>query len=514
MGLKALAKQSSHYLAAQIGVMLLGFVSFPIFTRVFSVADYGTLDLVQRLALLGVALGKLGMQNAVLRFYKVKGEGADQAGLRQHISTSLVGTGGSGIIAALVVTALFFYFKPAGGSHGAMLALAAGGLVVIRIIQAIMLSILRIEERSILYSLSYVGSRALTVATILALFTLAGENLQSYFIGTIAVEGLVIAAFAVWLMRRGVLSLSGVEWGVFRQMVAFGLPLIAFEALSILMDSGDRVLISYFLGAGALGYYTGAFALSLYLHDLMMVPLNLALTPMYLKIWGAEGAEATSSFLSQSLRMYIMIACGVLAGVIACAHDAVFLLASKKYETSVALVPWMAAGMLLYASNFLFNAGLIIHKKTTAMVRFALIVVVFKLISNSILLPRIGLNGAVVSSVVAYGLFVFLTARASLPLLPLKVDWGTLIRGMAALGAAAFSASLIHFDWLLLSLLARGTCAVAVYAACLMTMDREARSYGQEVWRRLRGTRQMPGFAMLALGTLVLAGQFAPRIGV
>ena len=67
--LKKLLRHSSHYLAGLLGAMALGFVSFPIFTRVFSVADYGTIDFVQKILLVLIAVSKMGTQNSALRFY-------------------------------------------------------------------------------------------------------------------------------------------------------------------------------------------------------------------------------------------------------------------------------------------------------------------------------------------------------------------------------------------------------------------------------------------------------------
>src|SRR5581483_11041856 len=67
--LKRLWSHSSHYLTGRFAVMALTFVSFPIFTRVFSVAEYGILSLVLKTVVIATALAKMGMQNAVQRFY-------------------------------------------------------------------------------------------------------------------------------------------------------------------------------------------------------------------------------------------------------------------------------------------------------------------------------------------------------------------------------------------------------------------------------------------------------------
>ncbi|MDE3196705.1 MAG: hypothetical protein KGN84_10195, partial [Acidobacteriota bacterium] len=46
--IRTLTKHSSAYMGGIAASLLLGFVSFPIFTRAFSVAEYGLIDLAQK----------------------------------------------------------------------------------------------------------------------------------------------------------------------------------------------------------------------------------------------------------------------------------------------------------------------------------------------------------------------------------------------------------------------------------------------------------------------------------
>ena len=62
--LKTLYRHSSHYLGGRVVVMLLGFISFPVFTRVFSVAEYGVINLITNTVLLLTVLSKFGFQHS------------------------------------------------------------------------------------------------------------------------------------------------------------------------------------------------------------------------------------------------------------------------------------------------------------------------------------------------------------------------------------------------------------------------------------------------------------------
>ena len=76
--LKTLYRHSSHYLGGRLVVMLLGFISFPVFTRVFSVAEYGVINLITNTVLLLTVLSKFGFQHSVQRYYP-EGEQATSA---------------------------------------------------------------------------------------------------------------------------------------------------------------------------------------------------------------------------------------------------------------------------------------------------------------------------------------------------------------------------------------------------------------------------------------------------
>ena len=101
--LKTLYRHASHYLGGRVIVMLLGFISFPVFTRVFSVAEYGVINLITNTVLLLTVLSKFGFQHSVQRYYP-EGESANGPDdLRRYYSTLFYSTA----ILAFVSTLMF-----------------------------------------------------------------------------------------------------------------------------------------------------------------------------------------------------------------------------------------------------------------------------------------------------------------------------------------------------------------------------------------------------------------------
>src|SRR5215471_16165508 len=91
--LKTLLRHSSHYFGGRVALMLLGFASFPIFTRVFSVAAYGVLNIIQNIVLLLTVLAKFGFQHSVQRYYPEYAGSTDPLAVRRYFATLFFGTG-------------------------------------------------------------------------------------------------------------------------------------------------------------------------------------------------------------------------------------------------------------------------------------------------------------------------------------------------------------------------------------------------------------------------------------
>jgi hypothetical protein len=98
----------------------------------------------------------------------------------------------------------------------------------------------------------------------------------------------------------------------------------------------------------------------------------------------------------------------------------------------------------------------------------------------------------VISTVCAYIVFMALTARASLPLLPLRLDGGTIFRAGLACVSAVILGGLWQIENHVVSFLLRGVTAVIVYAGILAMVDGEARGYLGKAWQYIkrRGTGQ------------------------
>ena len=474
--LKTLARHSSHYLAGLAGNMVLGLVSFPIFTRVFSVAEYGLMDLAQRVVLMLTIASKAGLQNAVLRFYDKDRFAADGEAERSYYSTMLLGTlaiaAGVGL-AFLSINGLLPKSLVSGPL--AKLTYLIAVLVLLRAAGSILWGFLRIEERTKAFNAVTVTTRAATIAAVCALLPWAGKTAQTYFGGAILVETALVAGLTAWLLRRKVLAVSRVDGALLRAGVVFGLPLVVYELAFAVLGSADRFLVRYYLGADALGFYSVAYGLAHNANEMLVAPLGLAILPIYMRIWASQGPEKTAEFLTLALDYFLLGAAGVLAVVGAAATPLVTLLASSKYAGVEPLIPLILGGLLIYATYIFVAAGLLIQKRTIQMAGLLVFAAIFNIALNCLLLPPLGLTGSALATLLSYALCIVLLGRASNRFLALRFRTSSLVQYLAAAAVAWIAGAQITLGRPAFDLLARSAVALLCYTAVLYALDDRVR---------------------------------------
>lgn len=488
--LRGLAHRSSHYLAGLLCNLALGFVSFPIFTRLFSVDEYGIMDLGQRLLLLLTVMSKLGIQNASLRFYDGPAFAIDSNSSRKYYSTMFFGvlaTSASAVSLFWAATKIFPRVLSSGPLANLTYLIIA--LAVVRALSSILWGFLRVEERTKIFNILLVATKGATIAGVCVLLLWMTRTARTYFVGTLVMEGLLAAGVTAWYVRRDVLTLRSFNFDMFRAAVAYGTPLVVYEFAFAILGSSDRFLVRHYVGAEALGFYAVAHGLARNVNELLVTPLALAIVPMYMRIWTIDGAKKTTAFLTITFDLFIVASAGIVAAVAASGRSLVVLLASSKYAGADRLIPIILAALFFYAAHVFVGAGLLIHKRTLQMAAILACSAVFNIGLNCVLLPRIGLMGGALATLCSYFACIVGLAIASNRVLPLGIHKSSLAKYAIAAVLAWFAGSRLQFDPPLFELLARSAATLLVYTVTLYLLDARVRTVAQWTIAWLRSAR-------------------------
>lgn len=487
------ARHTRNYSLASALVMVAGLVSFPILTRLLPLADYGVMSLVSSSLGFAVALGKLGMQHAALRFYsEVRAGKHPGVDLRQFAATVIYGMGLLGLLAC-GLWLLAAWLLPASlwdDPRMPWLMVMTAVLVPLRVVDSAVGNLLRAQERSGLLAILGVLKRYIGLAAILGAVILIAPTVWSFFGATVALEIVGVVATLWWVFRSDWPRWSERSPVLFRSMVVFAIPMTGFELSSLVMQMGDRYVLQALLGAEAVGLYSAAYNLSDYIKLALFSAMSSAALPMCMRLAESEGMAAVEAFLVTFTRTFLLVGLGVVAAMAAVGADMMAVLASAKYQPSAVVIPWVMMGMMFEAYIVIAGVGLYLRKRSIVTMGMVAGGAVLNVVLNLLLVPHLGIQGSGVANLFSYATVVTIALVATRrwlrppPFLRVFLKFGVMAL------VAYLVADQVHAQWAVVSLVLRGSVAVLVYAALALLLDRRARQLLAQGWAKFRSRRK------------------------
>jgi O-antigen/teichoic acid export membrane protein len=363
-------------------------------------------------------------------------------------------------------------------------------LVLMRVIESALANLLRAEQLTKALMVYRVTSRYVTLGFIIFALLFVARSVYGFYAALVLSELLVLTGLAIYVfvvLRRPTPSPRRFSPALLRQLVAYGIPMmIGYELAGVILNVGDRYVIEALLGSGPLGLYSAAYNMCEYVRSIFILSIGQAVVPIYMRMWADRGPEPTRDFLGQSLRQYVLLAAPVMAGVSAIGSELLPFLASDRYEGGVVVLPSVIAGMVFSGATAITGAGLFLHKRTATIMTLVVSAAVLNVGLNLALIPRVGILGAALATLVSYAALLAATTAFSQRQLEVALPWGALARaGLVALGMYVV---VVHIDagGRLATLVARVAVGVLVYGSVLLAVDRPSRAQARQALARVR----------------------------
>jgi len=477
------------YSGSSFLVAIAGLITFPILTRVLSVEEYGILNLISLTIMVLVGLGKAGLQTSIIRF----GSEARSAFKENDVYlTALVS-----MFVIVVCLQLFWsiasQFLPlsvVGDERAYLIFILAGLLVIGEVVGSGIHNIFISEKKSVVVSLISIARKYSLIALIVPGLLLSQEKIFTFYLLS-GIHEILFLLISLYLCQRYFAILSGrFSPTLNRQLFAFGLPLIGFEVLGHIISFGDRVQVNYFLGTEALGYYSAASNLCVYIETVFVVSMTTAITPMFLDRWESEGKESTEDFLALVMRYYLLAAIPAAIGVAAVGQDLITFLAGEKYAEGHRVIPYIIAGMLISGTTAITTAGLRIKKRTNLMMGIVAFVAALNVVFNLVLIPPFGIEGAAAATLLSFLCYTWINYYFGRKILEIRFDVMPVLLYVTA-GLAMYMAVIaVDVPIVGVRLFLKIGVGVLVYASLVLAIDRDIRqlfvSYLKPLWAQLR----------------------------
>jgi O-antigen/teichoic acid export membrane protein len=482
---------AGHYAWAELAAAAAGLISFPILTRLLSVADYGTMNLVASVLGLTIALGKLGLQHAVLRSWAEVAAGRRADVSREGFeSTVVLGMAACGL-AVTVVWMLAARLVPQawwGAAGVGAVMLVAAPLILVRVLDSAGTNLLRAQEASAALAVYNTLRRYVALVAVVAVLWWWRRDLTGFYLTTLAVELLAVALLLVWMfLARPAPRPARVSGPLFVSLAIFGLPMLGSELATVVLTMSDRFIIQTHLGADALGVYAAAYNLCDQLRNALLGALVGAAYPRCMHLWETEGEAGLLRFTQRFLQIYATVSLGLVALMVAAGGDLMAVLASEKYREGGQVAGWIMASLSVQTVLTVAAVGLYLARRSALLMGLVLLAGILNIALNLWWVPRLGIQGAALAALVSFGLLGAAQMRLAQRTAATRVPW----RGLITLAPAAALAVVLAWQWQTpwawLTLLARGGSVVLVYGGLVVALDAQLRDslvqYARRRWR-------------------------------
>jgi O-antigen/teichoic acid export membrane protein len=223
-----------------------------------------------------------------------------------------------------------------------------------------------------------------------------GLNLQDYFLSLCISNFLGVVIGFYYLMRKFGAPIIFPELKITAEMLKYSLPIVV-SSFGVAVSLGlDRVLIGRYVGLAELGYY-GVAAKFGAIAAIAFYTVSSAITPIVYRAPTEPGVKDLIARL-----FYIAIALCLIAMflIIIFSESAVVLIAGESFRKSAPLVFYIFTTTCI-SNMYIFFLGMDISKNTTRIGQINLAMGFSSTILSIILIPLIGIWGAIISGLIA-----------------------------------------------------------------------------------------------------------------
>ena len=453
------------YFPASLAGGLASFGGVFALTRLLSPADYGFYALA--LTTMGIVY-TLSITWAEAAAYRFAGEAQASGKTPDHIRTIMLLLAASSALGiALMLGAILIATDP---MLRMALTAAMSTMVLAPLVNAAQ-EMNRAQQRVSRYSTLRICQDigAFALGTFLAWQT--GLGPAAPFAGLASVLALLatVEGSRLWRESKG---------GEFRPervkpYLSYGVPVALALALNIALDAGDRFLIALFLGPEAVGVYAAGYGIADKSVGLLCAWAAAAGAPMMMAAWEREGPEAVREVSRHVARTLLLIAAPAATGLALVAQPLSDVMIGEDMRAQAAsIMPWIALSGLIngFVLHYVSEAYQLSHR-TDLRAWLMLIPALANLALNAILLPWIGLMGAVYSTVACYALALLLLAGVARKLAPLSWPWRDFLKVAGACSAMAIAVRMAPSTGGMTELLMKASVGATIYVMTALVLD-------------------------------------------
>jgi O-antigen/teichoic acid export membrane protein len=411
--LRELLSDSLVYGLSSVVARFLNYLLVPLYTGMFSPAEYGVVGLIYGAIVFLNVIFTMGLESAYIRYASDREKAKDVFKTLQ-----LLLLGASVVFLAVMWLAAPFAYEVMGltGDSADRIYLYLFAILFWDAVCVVPYAELRLSERPWMFAGLKTLNVALTIGMNLFLILHVGMGIEAVLLSNAfasAVTGLIVW-MATWPMLKGAWSS-----GIAKEALWFGLPYvpngIGFAINEVLdrfwlsrMDPSDIVRLygEGVTAADITGYYNAVYKLGVFM--LLLVQMfRMAWQPFFMK--HASASDAPELF-GRVFRAFNIGAGLVFLGVALFASDIAAIripftsatLIDTRYWSAIPIVPWILAAYWFQGWFVIFSVGVFLKDRTKRLPVITWVGAMVTIFANMLLVPIFGMTGAAMATTASY----------------------------------------------------------------------------------------------------------------
>lgn len=185
-----------------------------------------------------------------------------------------------------------------------------------------------------------------------------------------------------------------------RPYLRYALPLVLYAGVYWVINSSDRYFIVHYFSLVQVGIYSAAYTLS-GLATSVKIPLNFVLLPTLSKMWSNDEEDRVRYYTEHSMNFYWIVAVPLVVFLGAGAPVFLDLLAGVYIPEGRLVISLVGIAFLFTGMDQFFRNILMLQERTGTLFLVLVPLSILNLILNFLLIPRFGILGAAIATMVS-----------------------------------------------------------------------------------------------------------------
>ncbi|MEM1520204.1 MAG: oligosaccharide flippase family protein [Candidatus Korarchaeum sp.] len=444
-------------------VSLSGLILLPVLTKNITLEDYGIFVQVNVTLSLTLIIATLGLTSAMVRFLAAMKE-------REEIREGFYTMASLLLFASAITSLILFLFSGQIAeflfNKNLFVARIFSLIAFIECLNSLLLSFFRTFRQIGRFSAFSLTRTYLSVALV-SYFVLSGYDIGSVLLGILISD--LLTFMIMFFIVVSEIGIGIPEFKRAREYLAFGLPMVPGGLSAWVMNLSDRYIISAFLGTASVGYYSPGHTLGSLIR-IFIEPLGLMLPVVLSKHYDEGKLSEVRIFLRYSLKYVLLLTIPSAFALSFLSKHVLTILSTREIASHGYLItPFIAASSVLMGAYGVFFQVIALNKKTRILGTIQIVAAIFNFGSNVIFIPRVGILGAAITTLLTHAIILALSSFYSFKLLRFDADLSSIPKSILASTAM----SLVIIKWSprgLLDIAVELIVCAAVYIAILLLL--------------------------------------------